>query len=47
MVYGQPETIFCYCNVMVGGEPETIYRALVVIGLARWWQIGLARWWHI
>jgi len=29
MVYGQPETIFCHCKVMVGGEPETIYIVFV------------------
>jgi len=34
MFYGQPETIFCHCNVMVGDEPETIYRVLVATGFA-------------
>jgi len=40
MDYGQPETIFCHCNViMIGGEPETIYRVLVATGFARRWHI--------
>ncbi len=26
---------------LVGGEPETIYRALVATRVARWWQIEI------
>lgn len=32
-------------NVRVGGEPETIYRALEGTGVARWWHVEIsARW---